>query len=314
MRRPTRMLGWSMTLATITLLLTAGVLLFSAPRMAPAPRPVPNHAFPSAPSPAAEAVVWALGDGADGGERAIALARRIAADRPERVLYLGDVYERGSPEDFRDRYDTVYGQLARLTAPTPGNHEWPAHLEGYDPYWKAKTGASTPPWYAFRIGSWKVLSLNSEAPHGRDSRQLRWLDAELRRTRGTCILAYWHRPRQSAGRHGDQADVTPLWEALRGRATLVLNGHDHDLQRLRERDGITQLVVGAGGKSRYELNADPRVLFGDGQRDGALRMQLRSGSADLTFVATDGTVLDSSSVKCVRATQGQSGALGAAGP
>lgn len=120
------------------------------------------------------------------------------------------------------------------------------------------------------------MSLNSEAPHGRDSRQLRWLDAELRRTRGTCILANWHRPRQSAGRHGDQADVTPLWEALRGRATLVLNGHDHDLQRVRERDGITQLVVGVGGKSRYELNADPRVLFGDVQRDGALRMQLRA--------------------------------------
>ncbi len=70
--------------------------------------------------------------------------------------------------------------------------------------------------------------------------------------------------------------MTPLWEALRGRATLVLNGHDHDLQRVRERDGITQLVVGVGGKSRYELNADPRVLFGDVQRDGALRMQLRA--------------------------------------
>jgi len=59
-----------------------------------------------------------------------------------------------------------------------------------------------------------------------------------------------------------------------------------------------QLVVGAGGKSRYGLDGDPRVTFGDDDHDGALRMQLWRGRADLALVAQDGTVLDRSVTKC----------------
>ena len=104
-----------------------------------------------------------------------------------------------------------------------------------------------------------------------------------------------------AGKHGDQRDVAPLWNALRGRATLVVNGHDHDLQRLRPRDGITELVAGAGGRSRYAVNFDDeRLEFADDEHDGALRMELRPGGAGLSFVAVDGSVLDRSSVSCAR--------------
>lgn len=268
------------------------------PRAAPAPTPVANGAFRSAPDPEGPAVVWAVGDGADGSDAARAVARRIAADRPDRLLYLGDVYERGSASDFRDGYAGVYGWLTDVTAPTPGNHDWPAHPAGYDPYWRAATGAATPPWYSFRAGGWQVISLNSEAPHGRGSAQVRWLDTELRRSAGTCVLAFWHRPLQSAGRHGDQPDVAPLWNALRGRATLVLNGHDHDLQRFRPRDGITQYVAAAGGKSRYALGRDPRLRFGDDDHDGALRLRLRPGAAALAFVSAQGVTLDESRVDC----------------
>jgi acid phosphatase type 7 len=265
----------------------------------PPPRPVANDAFLSSARPDAPAVVWAVGDGADGSASARAVARRIAADRPDRLLYLGDVYESGSAEDFRERYEPVYGALAAITAPTPGNHDWPLHRDGYDPYWRAKTGAPTPPWYAFRTGGWRIISLNSEAPHGRRSPQLRWLRAELRRGGGTCTLAFWHRPRHSAGDHGDQVDVAPLWDALRGRARLVLAGHDHDMQRLRPRDGITALVAGAGGRSRYGVDgSDPRLAFGDDAHDGALRLELRPGRARLAFVAAGGAVLDRSAVTC----------------
>ena len=193
----------------------------------------------------------------------------------------------------------MYGALSSITAPTPGNHDWPAHLGGYDRYWRASTGASTPPWYGFRVGGWRIISLNSEAPHDRGTAQLRWLDKQLRRTRGTCALAFWHRPLQSAGRHGDQNDVAPLWNALRGRARLVVNGHDHDLQRLRRRDGLTEFVAGAGGKSRYGVDgSDQRLAFGDDRHDGALRIELRPGKARLSFVTARGAVLDRSAVTC----------------
>jgi hypothetical protein len=150
-----------------------------------------------------------LATAADGGAVAKRLARRMARDRPDRFLYLGAVYDAGSSAEFRDHYDTVYGQLARATAPTPGNHDWPAHRNGYDPYWRARLHHRIAPWYAFRIAGWRVLSLNSEALHDRASAQLRWLLRTLTRSSGNCAIAFWHRPLQSAGLHGDQTDVAP---------------------------------------------------------------------------------------------------------
>jgi acid phosphatase type 7 len=251
------------------------------------------------------AVLWAVGDGADGGEQAKRVARRIAAAEVDRLLYLGDVYgprvagqalPDGSAKDYRDRYASVYGGFATRTAPTPGNHEWPQRTQGYGPYW-ARGSRRLPPYYGFDTAGWRVLSLNSEAPHGPGSPQLRWLGRQLRRP-GTCRLAFWHRPRFSAGRHGDQPDVAPLWDALRGHASIVVNGHDHDMQRLRRIDGITELVSGAGGHGLYSLRPDPRRAFGDDRNYGALRAELRPGRADLAFVAADGRVLDRHRVTC----------------
>jgi hypothetical protein len=263
----------------------------------PAPEPTSDFAFPSAVRPSGPVEVWAVGDGAFPTRAARAVAGRIRRADPDRVLYLGDVYERGTTEEFRTNFASVYGPLVRRLAPTPGNHEWPRHRSGYDPYWRSVTGAATPPWYQFDLGSWSVFSLNSETP--RDKRQLRWLRHRLDAARDRCVLAFWHRPRFSAGRHGDQSDVAPLWETVRGRAALVLNGHDHDLQRLRTVDGTTELVSGAGGRSLYPVDErDPRLAFSDDRHYGALRLRLRRDAASLAFVAADGTVLDRSSVSC----------------
>jgi len=285
-------------------LLAAGALLAAlalvvATRGGDGPEQAPNRAFGSVASPDDPALVWAVGDGGDGSDASRRLADRIATDRPARVLYLGDVYENGTRDEWRTRYAPVYGRLDAITAPTPGNHDWPNHDEGYDPYWRAVTGAPTPPWYSLRVGGWTLLSLNSEAPHDPGSPQLEWLRAELGRIAGTCVLAFWHRPLQSAGSNGDQEDVAPLWDALRGRAPLVVNGHDHTLQRLRPRAGMTQYVIGAGGKSHYDVDeGDPRLEFSDDERDGALRMRLRPGRARLEIVATDGAILDTTSMDC----------------
>lgn len=298
-RRRGALRRWPLVAALAAALLAGAALLATRPRAAPPPRPVANHAFPSAPRPRAPAVLWAVGDGADGGAAAKALARRIAAARPSRFLYLGDVYPLGTPRAFRSGYASVYGALARRTAPTPGNHDWPQHPTGYDRYWRSVTGAPTPPWYALRIGGWLVLSLNSEAPHGAGSPQDRWLRGRLARHRGTCALAFWHRPLMSAGSHGDQPDVRPFWDRLRGHAALVLNGHDHNLQRLRPRDGIVEIVAGAGGRGHYSLNAgDPRLAFADTRNYGAARIALRPGGARIDLVSTGGRVLDSSQISC----------------
>jgi predicted phosphodiesterase len=245
------------------------------------------------------AVVWAVGDGADGKQPAKALARRIARGRPDRFLYLGDVYEHGTYKEFREHYHPVYGRFAKKTSATPGNHDWPRHRTGYDRYWKRITGRRPPRYYEFSLAGWQILSLNSEGPHEPGSAQVRWLERQVR-SPGTCRLAFWHTPRYSAGTvHRDQAHIAPLWDALRGRAALVVNGHEHNLQRLKAIDGITELIAGAGGHRHYPVNHDdPRLAFADDRHYGALRLVLRPGRAGFAFIDRRGRRLDSGRVSC----------------
>ena len=241
-------------------------------------------------------VVWAVGDGGNGSAEAKRLAGTIAGDHPRRVLYLGDVYEHGTATDFRKRFTTVYGSLAKRMAPTPGNHDWPRHATGYDRYWRKVKGRRLPHHYAFSLPGWRIISLNSETPD--NAAQLRFLRRQLEGRR--CVLAFMHRPRFNAGEHHDEErDVEAIWKELRGRAALLLAGHDHDLQRFRPVDGTTQLVIGAGGRERYDVDgSDPRLAFSDDRVDGALRMQLRPGLARLRIIRADGRILDRSTVRC----------------
>ncbi len=256
-----------------------------------------GQAFPSAARRSAPATIWAVGDGANGSDEARTLARRIAAAGPQRVLYLGDVYERGTREEFRERFAGVYGGLAPIMVPTPGNHDWGNHAVGYDPYWRSVTGRPTPHAFALTIGGWRIVSVNSE--EAGDPGQLRFLERELARRRDRCAIVMLHRPRLNAGRHGDADEVDPLWRRAVGRAALVLAGHDHNLQRFAPVRGTTQFVIGAGGRERYGVDdGDPRLAFARDDVDGALRLRLRPGRADLQVVTASGEVVDRSSVTC----------------
>jgi hypothetical protein len=251
-----------------------------------------------APSGSAEpAVVWAVGDGANGTTAAKRLATAIRRDRPDHFIYLGDVYPSGTRSEFANNYDPVYGALARRTSPTPGNHEWANRATGYYPYWKRKFGRSIDPWFSGGIGDWQILSLNSEAAHGAGSAQARWVERAL--GPGNCRIAFWHRPRFSAGTvHGDAADVAPLWDAVEGRAALVLNGHDHNSQRFRSRGGTVELVAGAGGPNLYRVSREHRVLWSDAKNVAAVRLVLSAGIARFEFRTAAGKVLHRGSVRC----------------
>jgi hypothetical protein len=251
-----------------------------------------------APAPPERAVVWAAGDVATPGVRADRVAALVRRGEPDRFLYLGDVYETGTAEDFRRWYHPRFGRLARITAPTAGNHEWDRRFQGYYPYWYRRKGQRLAPWFKTQIAGWEILSLNSQAPHGTGSAQVRWLESAVAGA-GDCRIAFWHRPRYSAGAYGGAPDLNPLWNRLAGHARIVLTGHDHNLQRHRPQRGLAQYVVGAGGRGRYNLHRGNETLaWGRDDVDGALRMVLRPGHALLEFRAPGGRLLDRSRVSC----------------
>jgi Calcineurin-like phosphoesterase len=249
--------------------------------------------------PKLNSVIWAIGDGADGGSESQAVASMVGSRRVDRLLYLGDVYESGTAQQFQANYDPAYHRFDGITAPTIGNHEWPNVATGYVPYWTAARGTPPPVWYTFAASGWQLISLNSNAPTSPD--QLDWLRDTISQTPrfGNCRIAFMHHPRFSAGLHGDLSALQGIFSELQGHASILLAGHDHDMERLHPVNGITQYVDGAGGKELYPVNSsDPRLAFADNTHHGALRIRLIPGQATLTFVAEDGTTLDRSFVGC----------------
>jgi hypothetical protein len=254
-------------------------------------------AIPGADAP--RAVVWALGDAATPGPAASRIAGLVRQARPDLFLYLGDVYETGTRSDFRRWYHPRFGSLAGITMPTPGNHEWGNRFAGYYPYWAGRKGHPQPPWSERTIAGWQILDLNSQAPHGTGSPQVRWLEGTLAGAQGDCRIAFWHRPRYSEGAYGGAPDLNPLWNRLIGHARIVLSGHDHNLQRHLPQRGIAQYVVGAGGRGRYLLHGAPSTMvWGRDDLNAALRIVLKPGRALLEFRGPRGHVLDRSRVSC----------------
>jgi acid phosphatase type 7 len=267
-------------------------LVFGAGALAAGGAPAPSAAQ------AERAVVWAVGDAATPGPRADRVAELVRRGRPDRFLYLGDVYETGTAEDFRRWYHPRFGRLARITDPTIGNHEWDSRFQGYYPYWYGRKGRRLPPWFKTRIAGWEIISLNSQARHGSQSPQVRWLHSALQGP-GDCRIAFWHRPRYSEGAYGGAPDLNPFWSALSGRARIVLSGHDHNLQRHSPQRGLVQYVVGAGGRARYKLHRGPSTMvWGSDKVDAALRIVLKPDRALLEFRAPSGRLLDRSRATC----------------
>lgn len=238
-----------------------------------------------------------MGDGAVPEATDEKVVSMIAADHPDAFLYLGDVYESGTAEEFSQNYDPSYGRLKSITHPTPGNHEWPNRATGYFPYWDSTIHGAE--YYSFGLGGWHFLSLNSEADHGDGSAQVAWLRKKLGRYRGTCNIAFMHRPRYSAGLHGNAKDMDPLVRPLRGHAAIVLFGHDHNYQRLDVGHGAWHFIVGTGGNTLYDVDEGfPGLAASSDTKFGALRLDLGRRQAEFQFRAVGGKILDRGRVRC----------------
>jgi hypothetical protein len=275
-----------------------------------------NHFQPTSGKPAASGapfLVAAGGDGASGEPSADAVTKLIASINPNLLLYLGDVYENGSPAEFYNWFGTTstyFGQFRAITDPTVGNHEYlTPGASGYFNYWD-----NIPNYYSFNADGWHFISLNSNSPKisvDPGSTQYQWLQQDLAANANTCTIVYYHHPLYNIGTEPAATYMAPIWALLaKYGVSIVLNGHDHDYQRWVPLDssgqpnpnGVTEFVVGSAGHGIQKFTkTDSRVAYSNDTQPasfGILLLQLSQTGASFTYQATSGNVLDSGSIPC----------------
>jgi hypothetical protein len=232
------------------------------------------------------------------------------------VAVFGDnVYESGTIAEYRNCYGPSWGRHKARTKPSAGNHEYyTAGASGYFEYFGTAAGDPEEGYYSYDLGSWHVVVLNSNCADvggcGAGSTQERWLRADLANNSSACTAAYFHHPRFSSSRIGNNSAMMPFWEALYDAgAEVVLVGHAHHYERFAPQtpggqadpaEGIRQFVVGTGGKSLNSfgtVKANSQVRLSNA--NGVIKLTLHPASYDWQFVtAPGGTVADSGSTNC----------------
>lgn len=275
------------------------------PRLIVETGPLPGPTPTPTPDPGSGVVIAAAGDIATAGGHQGATAAVVKTVNPQYVLTLGDnAYPDGTLDQFNTHYDPTWGAFKSKTMPSPGNHEY--HTPGAAGYFSYFSGVK--PYYSFEAGAWHIISLNSEIPASEGSPQNTWLEQDLAGNTRRCILAYWHKPLFSAGPHGSNGNVRPLWDDLYdARADVILNGHDHNYQRFSPMTptggasvgGMREFVVGTGGRGLYGLGTEPNLEAANNTSWGVLRMTLRDGAYEWRFMPIAGqSYTDSGSSSC----------------
>jgi acid phosphatase type 7 len=214
------------------------------------------------------------------------------------VFTLGDnAYENGSPTNYSQCYDPTWGKFKARTHPAPGNHDYNTPgATGYFGYFGASAGPAGLGYYSYDIGSWHIISLNSEIEVDAASAQATWLKQDLADHPAQCTLAYWHKPLFTSGAvHAPDTAMQPLFTMLYDAgADVVLSGHNHQYERfapqkpdgtLDETSGIRSFVVGTGGGGALygfttpEPNSEVRY-----EGLGVLKLTLGSSSYAWEFV------------------------------
>ena len=188
------------------------------------------------------------------------------------------------------------GECGPARRPSPGNHEYRTDQAGpYYEYFGSLAGPSGKGYYTYKLGTWRVYSLNSER---NIPEQTSWLTSHLAANPSKCVLAYWHKPLYTSGRVPPTPAVRPLFDALyKAGAEVVLNGHQHNYERFAPQDadsnfvarGTREFVVGTGGAQLEDFitvakNSKLRYVAGH----GVLRMTLGAGKYSWKFLPVPG--------------------------
>ena len=233
------------------------------------------------------------------------------------VLALGDTQnDCGGYQAFMQAYDPTWGRAKAITHPVPGNHEYldaatstgtdcstNRDAAGYFRYFGPTAGDPSKGYYSFDIGTWHIVALNAECNRiggcVAGSPQEQWLHADLVDHPSACTLVYWHQPRFSSSRKGNDPTYDAFWQDLYAAgAEIVLNGHVQAYERfapqtpagVADPNGIREFIVGTGGASHAILGAtQPTSEVRDSTTFGVLRLTLLPTGYEWTFIPEAGS-------------------------
>jgi hypothetical protein len=259
-----------------TLLATACGAPAPDPRAAtfvgPAPPAAESLALPNLPGSIKFAVI---GDSGRGHPPQYEVSAQMVTFRKEFpfdfVVMLGDnVYDGGTPEDYRQKFELPYKPLLELDVKfyaVIGNHD-----------------ASNQPWYPpFNMGGRRYYTFRADRSllarltdtdaeffmldtETLDRTQVAWVDREMARSEARWKIPVFHRPIYTSGRYATPARIfraalEPVF--LSHEVRLALSGHEHFYQRTTAQQGITYFISGGAGSLRAgDIRRSPLVAAG----------------------------------------------------
>jgi 3',5'-cyclic AMP phosphodiesterase CpdA len=196
------------------------------------------------------------------------VAEQIAKANVDLIVHTGDIVLNGKNHDsWRKEFFEPLGPLARSVpwVSTIGNHE-----RDSENYFSYMTLPGNERYYSFDYANARIICLDSNAwiEKGRDSKQLQWLQEELRHERSaTWTFVVFHHPLFSA--HATRPinalrwDWAPTFLDPANRVDGVLTGHDHFFARNyrmgmlgdKPQRGVLFLTTAGGGASLYKTKA-----------------------------------------------------------
>ncbi len=187
------------------------------------------------------------------------------------VVMLGDnVYDGGTPEDYRRKFELPYATLLDdgvTFHATLGNHD----------------SVNQPMYEPFHMGGERYYTFRPEQPllaklsdtdvqffmidtETLDQTELAWIDREMGRSDARWKIPVFHRPMYTSGRYATPARLfrlamEPIF--LRHDVKVALSGHEHFYERTQPQKGITYFISGGAGSLRYgDIRPSPLVARG----------------------------------------------------